>query len=63
MSPNSMGGNRLIGEAKCLERGKLYFKTCATDTITVEWNEVAPRGPKRNRLGRIDRTQHYPSRR
>jgi hypothetical protein len=34
------GGNRLVGEVKYLERGKLYFKTDATDTIGIEWNEV-----------------------
>jgi hypothetical protein len=33
-------GNRLVGEIKYLERGKLYFKTPATDTISIEWTHV-----------------------
>jgi hypothetical protein len=34
-------GDRLTGEVKSLERGKLRFKTAATDTISIEWEEVA----------------------
>jgi hypothetical protein len=34
-------GDRLTGEIKSLERGKLRFKTDATDTIAIEWDEVA----------------------
>lgn len=34
-------GDRLSGELKSLERGKLRFKTAATDTIAIEWDEVA----------------------
>ena len=34
-------GDRLTGEVKSLERGKLRFKTAATDTISIEWDEVA----------------------
>ncbi|MEZ5559784.1 MAG: DUF481 domain-containing protein [Pseudomonadales bacterium] len=30
----------LEGEVKYMERGRLYFKTSATDTIHVEWEEV-----------------------
>ncbi len=34
-------GDRLTGEVKSLERGKLRFKTAATDTIAIEWDDVA----------------------
>ena len=34
------GRNFLEGELKHMERGKLYFKTPATDTIYVEWDKV-----------------------
>ncbi len=34
-------GDRLTGEVKSLERGRLRFKTDATDTIGVEWDDVA----------------------
>ena len=34
-------GDRLTGEVKGLERGKLSFKTDATGTIEVEWDKVA----------------------
>ena len=34
-------GDRLTGELKKLERGKLGFKTAATDTIQIEWEHVA----------------------
>jgi len=34
------GGNRLVGELKHLDRGKLYFKTDATETISIDWAEV-----------------------
>jgi len=34
-------GDRLTGEVKSLERGRLRFKTDATDTISIEWDEVA----------------------
>ncbi|MGI9201660.1 MAG: DUF481 domain-containing protein [Woeseiaceae bacterium] len=34
-------GDRLTGEIKSLERGKLRFKTDATDTISIEWDDVA----------------------
>lgn len=33
-------GDRLTGEVKSLERGKLRFDTAATGTIPVEWDEV-----------------------
>lgn len=33
-------GDRLTGEVKSLERGKLRFKTPATDTISIEWDDV-----------------------
>ena len=34
-------GDRLTGEVKSLERGKLRFDSDATGTIPVEWDEVA----------------------
>ncbi len=34
-------GDRLTGEVKSLERGHMRFKTDATDTISIEWDEVA----------------------
>ena len=34
-------GDRLTGEVKSLERGKFRFKTAATDTISIEWDDVA----------------------
>ena len=34
-------GDRLTGEVKKLERGKLAFKTGATDTIQIAWEDVA----------------------
>ena len=34
-------GDRLSGELKSLERGKLRFDTIATGTIPIEWDEVA----------------------
>ena len=34
-------GDRLTGEFKSLERGRLRFKTEATDTISIEWDNVA----------------------
>lgn len=34
-------GDRLTGEVKGLERGKLSFKTDATGTIEIEWDKVA----------------------
>ncbi len=36
-----VNGDRLTGEVKSLERGKLRFKTAATDTIAIEWDDVA----------------------
>lgn len=34
-------GDRLTGEVKSLSRGRLSFKTDATGTINIEWNDVA----------------------
>ena len=36
-----VNGDRLTGELKSLERGLLRFKTKATDTIRIEWDEIA----------------------
>lgn len=33
-------GSKLIGELKSMDRGKLSFKTDATGTINIEWNDV-----------------------
>ena len=32
--------SQMVGEVKRLERGRLYFKTDATDTIPIEWEDV-----------------------
>ncbi len=34
-------GDRLTGEVKKLERGKLAFKTAAIDTVQIQWEDVA----------------------
>ena len=34
-------GDRLTGEVKKLERGKLSFKTDTTETIQIQWSDVA----------------------
>ncbi|MEE4382446.1 MAG: DUF481 domain-containing protein [Pseudomonadales bacterium] len=34
------GNSRMVGQAKRLDRGKLYFKTDATGTIAIDWLEV-----------------------
>ena len=36
-----VNGDRLTGEIKGLEQGKLSFKTDATGTITIEWDKIA----------------------
>ncbi len=36
-----VNGDRLTGELKSLKRGKLRFNTAATDTISIEWDDVA----------------------
>jgi len=36
-----VNGDQLTGEVKGLERGKLSFKTDATGTIGIEWDDVA----------------------
>lgn len=36
-----LNGDRLTGEVKSLERGRLRFKTAATDTISIEWDDIA----------------------
>ena len=36
-----VNGDSLTGEVKSLERGRLRFKTDATDTISIEWDDVA----------------------
>ena len=34
------GQSFMVGELKRLERGRLYFKTSATDTISLQWDKV-----------------------
>jgi len=36
-----VNGDRLTGEFKSLKRGRLRFKTAATDTVSIEWDNVA----------------------
>ncbi|MGI9272291.1 MAG: DUF481 domain-containing protein [Woeseiaceae bacterium] len=36
-----LNGDRLTGEVKSLERGKLRFNTDATGTISIEWDDIA----------------------
>jgi len=36
-----VNGDRLTGEIKSLERGRLRFNTDATGTISIEWDDVA----------------------
>jgi len=36
-----VNGDRLTGEVKSLERGRLRFNTDATGTIAIEWDDVA----------------------
>ncbi len=43
-----VNGDRLTGEMKSLERGKLRFKTAATDTISIEWDDVASLSSNQN---------------
>jgi len=43
-----VNGDRLTGEFKSLERGRLRFKTAATDTISIEWDNVARLSSKQN---------------
>lgn len=33
-------GSQLVGELKRMERGRLYFKTDATDQISIDWQDV-----------------------
>jgi hypothetical protein len=43
-----LNGDRLTGEVKSLERGKLRFNTDATGTISIEWDDVASLESKQN---------------
>jgi len=36
-----LNGDRLTGEVKSLERGRLRFNTDATGTIAIEWDDIA----------------------
>ena len=37
-------GDRITGEIKKLEQGKLRLKTSALDTVYVQWDEIAGLG-------------------
>ena len=52
-------GDRLTGELKLLERGKLRFKTAATDTISIEWDEVARLSSQQNIQVETERGDRY----
>lgn len=41
-------GDRLTGEVKSPERGRLRFNTDATGTISIEWDDVASLESKQN---------------
>ena len=43
-----VNGDRLTGEVKSLERGRLRFNTDATGTISIEWDDVASLESKQN---------------
>ena len=43
-----VNGDQLTGEVKGLERGKLSFKTDATGTIGIEWDDVSSLNSKQN---------------
>lgn len=54
------GGSRLVGELKHLDRGKLSFKTDATDTITIDWKDVTLLVSKQTvRVERRDGTRFF----
>ena len=52
-------GDRLTGELKSLERGKLRFKTAATDTISIEWDDVASLKSDQNILVETEMGERY----
>ena len=52
-------GDRLTGEVKSLERGRLRFKTDATDTISIEWDDVAYLSSDRNIQVETDEGQRF----
>lgn len=52
-------GDRLSGDAKSLDRGRLGFETDATGTIYVEWQEVAYLIIDENRQVELQNGQRY----
>jgi hypothetical protein len=52
-------GDRLSGDAKSLDRGRLAIETDATGTIYVEWNEVAYLSIDENRQVEVEGGQRY----
>ncbi|GMR17051.1 MAG: DUF481 domain-containing protein [Gammaproteobacteria bacterium] len=52
-------GDRLTGKVKSLERGRLRFKTDATGTIDIEWDEVASLSSNQNIQAETDSGARY----
>jgi len=52
-------GDRLTGELKSLDRGKLSFKTDATGTINIEWDDVASVHSEQNIQVEISSGERY----
>lgn len=54
-----LNGDRLTGEVKSLERGRLRFNTDATGTISIEWDDVASLLSKQNIQVETDSGDRY----
>ena len=54
-----LNGDRLTGEVKSLERGRLRFDTDATGTISIEWDDVASLESKQNVQVETDNGDRY----
>ena len=54
-----INGDRLTGEVKSLERGKLRFDTDATGTIPIEWDDVASLESMQNVQVETDEGKRY----
>lgn len=52
-------GDRLSGDAKSLDRGRLAFETDATGTIYLEWQEIAYLSIDENRQVELQNGQRY----
>ena len=53
-------GDKLTGEVKSLQRGKLNFKTEATGTISIEWENVAFLSSNQNLQVETSAGEHLP---